>query len=196
MWILDGAGRNGNGVLLEGKFGPARDRLKRHPLSSPSFQPVKERSHPPQASCGFGGPNCSSRLFRLRGHCKPAAPGVKRDGVMGDTAKGYLSMAGKTRRQQLEKMLAEEPNDAFLRYALAMEYAGEANDSEALRCFQKMFADKIDYVPAYLQAGQILMRLDRPNEARAMFKEGITLAQRVGDAHAAGEMEAFLDTLG
>jgi tetratricopeptide (TPR) repeat protein len=105
-------------------------------------------------------------------------------------------MAGKTRRQQLEAMLADEPNDAFLLYALAMEYAGEANDAEALRCFQKMFADKLDYVPAYLQAGQVLMRLDRLDEARATFKEGITLAQRLGDAHSAGEMEGFLDTLG
>ena len=105
-------------------------------------------------------------------------------------------MTEKTRRQQLQEMLAKEPNDAFLRYALAMEHAGEANDEEALRCLQKMFADKLDYVPAYLQAGQVLMRLDRLDEARATFKEGIALAQRLGDAHSAGEMEAFLDTLG
>ncbi len=105
-------------------------------------------------------------------------------------------MAAKTRKQQLDELLADDPNDAFLRYALAMEYAGEGNVEEALRCFKNMFTDKLEYVPAYLQAGQILMRLDRPDEARATFKNGITLAQRLGDAHAAGEMEGFLDTLG
>jgi len=105
-------------------------------------------------------------------------------------------MAGKTRKQQLEELLADDPNDAFLRYAMAMECAGEGKDDDALRCFQRMFADKLDYVPAYLQAGQVLMRLDRLDEARATFKDGITLAQRLGDAHSAGEMEGFLDTLG
>jgi tetratricopeptide (TPR) repeat protein len=105
-------------------------------------------------------------------------------------------MARKTRKQQLEEMLADDPNDAFLRYGLAMEYAGEGSDAKALDYLQKMGADKIDYVPAYLQAGQILMRLDRLDEARATFKEGIVLAKRLGDAHAAGEMEGFLDTLG
>ena len=105
-------------------------------------------------------------------------------------------MPGKTRKQQLEDLLADDPNDAFLRYALAMECAGEGNDEEALRCLRRVFADKLDYVPAYMQAGKILMRLERLDEARATFKDGITLAQRLGDAHAAGEMEGFLDTLG
>jgi tetratricopeptide (TPR) repeat protein len=105
-------------------------------------------------------------------------------------------MAEKTRKQRLEEMLADEPNDAFLRYGLAMEYASEGNDDEALRCLRRMFADKIDYVPAYQHAGQILMRLDRTDEAREAFQQGIALARRTGDAHAAGEMEGFLDTLG
>src|SRR2546423_12012274 len=105
-------------------------------------------------------------------------------------------MAEKARRQRLEEMLADDPNDAFLRYGVALEYVGEGDDNEAVRRLRQMFADKIDYVPAYLQAGQILMRLDRLDESREIFRQGIALAQRVGDAHAAGEMEAFLDTLG
>jgi Flp pilus assembly protein TadD len=105
-------------------------------------------------------------------------------------------MVGRSRKQQLQEMLAGDPNDVFLRYALAMEFAAEGNDEEALRGLLKMLGDKLDYPPAYLQAGQILMRLDRLDEARTTFKQGITLAQRLGDAHAAGEMEGFLDTLG
>jgi thioredoxin-like negative regulator of GroEL len=105
-------------------------------------------------------------------------------------------MVEKTRKEQLEEMLADEPNDAFLRYGLAMEFVSEGNVEEALRRLHTMFADKLEYVPAYQQAGQLLMRLDRLDEARAVFKQGITLAQRVGNAHAAGEMEGFLETLG
>jgi thioredoxin-like negative regulator of GroEL len=105
-------------------------------------------------------------------------------------------MVDKTRKEQLEEMLADEPNDAFLRYGLAMEFVSEGNVEEALRRLHTMCADKLDYVPAYQQAGQLLMRLDRLDEARAVFKQGIALAQRVGNAHAAGEMEGFLETLG
>jgi len=105
-------------------------------------------------------------------------------------------MAGPTRKQQLESLLADDPNDAFLRYGLAMEHASAGDDEAALSTLRKMFTDKIEYVPAYQQAGQILMRLDRIDEARDAFEKGIALAKRVGDAHAAGEMEGFLDTLG
>jgi Tfp pilus assembly protein PilF len=105
-------------------------------------------------------------------------------------------MTSKTRKQQLEELLADDPNDAFLRYGLAMEYSSAGDDEGAIRTLHGMIADKIDYVPAYQQAGQIFMRLDRLDEARDAFQQGIALARRVGDAHAAGEMEGFLDTLG
>jgi thioredoxin-like negative regulator of GroEL len=105
-------------------------------------------------------------------------------------------MAAETRKQQLEKLLADDPNDAFLRYGLAMECASAGDDEAALRTLRQMFADKIEYVPAYQQAGQIFMRLDRLDDARETFLQGIALAKRVGNAHAAGEMEGFLDTLG
>jgi hypothetical protein len=52
-----------------------------------------------------------------------------------------------------------------------------------------------EYVPAYLQAGQLLARLDREEEARTVFRNGIAVAQKQGDQHAAGEMETFLSTL-
>ena len=105
-------------------------------------------------------------------------------------------MTSKTRKQQLEELLADDPNDAFLRYGLAMEYSSAGDDEGAIRTLRQMIADKLDYVPAYQQAGQIFMRLDRLDEAREAFQQGIALAKRVGNEHAAGEMEGFLDTLG
>jgi predicted Zn-dependent protease len=105
-------------------------------------------------------------------------------------------MPGKTRREQLQAMLQDDPNDAFLRYGLAMEYLGEGNHEEAVRLFQAMIADKLEYVPAYQQLGQTLQRLDRIDEARTAYQQGIALARRVGNTHAADEMAGFLDTLG
>jgi Tfp pilus assembly protein PilF len=104
-------------------------------------------------------------------------------------------MANPTRKQQIEAMLAEDPDDPFLRYGLAMEYVGEGDNESAVRCLRELLARTPDYVPAYLQAGQALTRLDREEEARATYRTGIAVAQKKGDVHAAGEMEQFLDNI-
>jgi tetratricopeptide (TPR) repeat protein len=105
-------------------------------------------------------------------------------------------MAAKTRREQLEEMLAEDPRDPFLRYGLAMEYASEGDDQGAVSRFSAMLEDCPDYVPAFLQAGQALLRLGRSAEAIEIFRKGIVVASRLGDEHAAGEMQGFIDSVG
>jgi Flp pilus assembly protein TadD len=102
-------------------------------------------------------------------------------------------VSGKTRKQQLEELLAADPNDSFVRYGLAMEHAGAGQDEEAVRCLRELLGRDPDYVPAYLQAGRALLRLGRDEEARAAFTQGIAVAGRQGDAHAAGEMTGFLE---
>lgn len=105
-------------------------------------------------------------------------------------------MTAKNRRQQLQEMLAEEPNDPFLHYGLAMEFISEGNDPEAARCFHELMAVAPQYVPGYLQAGQTLVRLGRLDEARAVFSHGIAKARELGDHHAADEMQGFVVNLG
>lgn len=105
-------------------------------------------------------------------------------------------MTGKTRKQQLEEMLTEMPDDAFLRYGLGMEYVSEGKDEEAVRCFREICQTSPDYVPAYQQAGQTLLRLGRPAEARTILTQGIAEARRQGDQHAAEEMQGLLESIG
>ncbi len=101
----------------------------------------------------------------------------------------------KSRRERLEEMLAQDPNDGFLRYGLAMDYAGGGDDESAAKQFAELLRRTPDYVPAYLQAGQVLARLGRDDEARAVYRAGVAAAQKAGDAHAAGELQGFLDML-
>ena len=101
-------------------------------------------------------------------------------------------MAGKSRKQQIEDLLAADPNDAFLRYGLAMEYVSEGDDAGAVRCFRELLAAAPDYVPAYMQAGLALSRQGHTDEARAVWQQGTAAAQRQGDRHAAEEMQGFL----
>jgi thioredoxin-like negative regulator of GroEL len=105
-------------------------------------------------------------------------------------------MSGKSRRQQIQEMLAEDPTDPFLRYGLAMDYAGAGEHEEAARCFQELLRDSPDYVAGYLQAAKVLRQLGRDDEASAVARAGVTAARQKGDEHAAGELEFFLDDLG
>jgi Tfp pilus assembly protein PilF len=104
-------------------------------------------------------------------------------------------MTGKSRKEQIEEMLAQDPNDSFLRYGLAMEYVSAGQDEEAAKCLRELLRREADYVPAYLQAGRVLIRLGEDKQACDILKTGITVARRTGDAHAAEEMAGFLQSL-
>jgi predicted Zn-dependent protease len=101
-----------------------------------------------------------------------------------------------SRKAQIEALLADEPDNSFLRYGLAMEYVSAGEEEQAIATFRDLMGRDPNYVPTYLQAGQVLARLGRETEARSVLEEGVRVAQRVGDAHAAGEMSGLLATLG
>ena len=99
------------------------------------------------------------------------------------------------RREQIEAMLKDEPNDPELRYMLAMDHVSAGDDATAVRCFQELIAVAPTYPPAYHQAGRALQRLNRLAEARAVLTQGIPIAQKQGDHHAAGEMMELMQSL-
>jgi tetratricopeptide (TPR) repeat protein len=104
-------------------------------------------------------------------------------------------MASKTRKEQIQEMLAANPADSELLYFLAMEHQSLGETADALTCFQDLVATAPDYVPAYVQLGQLLVRQAREDEARDVYRRGIAAGRKKGDHHAADEMTAFLDAL-
>jgi Flp pilus assembly protein TadD len=104
-------------------------------------------------------------------------------------------MTTPSRIARLEQMLADEPNDPELRYALAMEHVSAGDDGQAVRCFRELLERSPDHAPAYHQAGRALDRLGRTDEARETLRQGVAVARRRGDEHAAGEMQGLLDNL-
>ena len=101
-----------------------------------------------------------------------------------------------SRREKIEALLADNPDDKFLRYGLAMELDKEGDHEASLERLSSLTRDETPYVPAFFMAGQQLARLERVEEARAFLREGIEEARRQGDAHAAGEMSELLASLG
>src|SRR5262245_1793656 len=106
-------------------------------------------------------------------------------------------MARTPRMAQIEAMLAEDPDDAFLRYGLAMEHASAGDDATSVEVLRDLIVRTSEkpYIPAFLMAGQALVRLDRITEAQDMLHHGIAAAARAGDSHAQGEMQGLLDSI-
>lgn len=106
-------------------------------------------------------------------------------------------MSNPARRQRIEAMLADDPNDAELHYMLAMEYVSAGEDAGAVSVFRDLIARHLEkpYVPAFLMAGQALIRLGNDAEAAVILRSGIEAARKAGDGHALGEMEGFLATI-
>ena len=106
-------------------------------------------------------------------------------------------MARTPRMAQIEALLAEDPDDAFLRYGLAMEHASAGDDAECVNVLRDLIARTAaqPYVPAFLQCGQALVRLDRTAEACDVLKAGIVAAQKAGDTHAMSEMQGLLASI-
>src|SRR5579872_2507242 len=100
------------------------------------------------------------------------------------------------RLEILKSMLAQNPDDAFARYGLAMEHKNAGDYDAAMREFRALIAANPDYHAAYFHGGQTLERMGREEEAREMYREGVEAAGRVGNAHAKAEMQGALDLLG
>lgn len=92
-------------------------------------------------------------------------------------------------------MLADDPNDIFLRYSLAMELDKEGEHDESLSRLVELTREEPPYVPAFFMMGQQLVRLERVSDAQAVLRDGIEEARKQGNAHAAGEMSEFLASL-
>jgi tetratricopeptide (TPR) repeat protein len=94
------------------------------------------------------------------------------------------------------QILSQNPNDAFTRYGLAMEYSNTGEVERALQEFETLLKLNPDYTAAYFMAAQMLARAGRSDEAKRLLTDGIAAAQRARNAHAQSEMEAMLADLG
>ena len=100
------------------------------------------------------------------------------------------------RLEMLTQFLQQNPNDAFARYGLAMEYSNLGNTETALEQFNKLLELHPDYTNGYFMAAQTLAKAVRIEDARKMLLLGIESAKRTGNRHALSEMSGMLDELG
>lgn len=100
-----------------------------------------------------------------------------------------------TRLDTLKSMVAQDPNGAFARYGLAMEYVNLGRFEEAIEEFQALMRSNPDYSAGYYHGGRTLERLGRSEEARAIYEKGLEVTARTGDGHTYSELRAALDLM-
>jgi len=101
-----------------------------------------------------------------------------------------------SRIEMLQAFIAQKPADPFPRYALALEFKNGGRLEEAAALFSDLMSKDPDYTATYLHAGNLLVTMGRKDEARTVYETGIATASRRGDAHARGELEGALGSLG
>ena len=95
----------------------------------------------------------------------------------------------------LSEILKQNPEDPFARYGLAMAYAAEGKNDQALTEYATILKNTPEYVPAYQMSAQLLLKTGRADEAQRRLADGIRAAGQTGNAHATSEMQAMLDDL-
>jgi tetratricopeptide (TPR) repeat protein len=97
-----------------------------------------------------------------------------------------------SRADQLRTFIAARPSDPFPKYALALEHKNAGQLAESWGVWETLLADHADYTAAYLHAGHTLVALGRLDEARQVWRRGVSACDRKGDHHARGELESAL----
>ena len=96
------------------------------------------------------------------------------------------------RLAQLLAFRDEDPEDSFVRFALASEYIKLGRDSDARVEFERLVADDPAYVGTYYHLGKLYERLEEVSHAREIYRAGIEEASRQSDLHARAELQSAL----
>jgi predicted Zn-dependent protease len=104
-------------------------------------------------------------------------------------------MAANERIQQIKTFLNDNPNDPFLYYALATEYAALAEDSLALELFIDLTKDYPDYYATYYHLGKLYEKIGEELKAEEAYKTGMEVTKRLHQKHAYGELLGAFEEL-
>nr|WP_294893951.1 tetratricopeptide repeat protein [uncultured Pedobacter sp.] len=99
------------------------------------------------------------------------------------------------RLERLLEFFKNEPNDPFLKYALATEYLRLNNTEEALRFYLDLVAKHTDYIGTYYHLGKLYEQLGQQDDALKVYEQGIEVGKRIKDQHALNELLGAYNSL-
>jgi Tfp pilus assembly protein PilF len=99
------------------------------------------------------------------------------------------------RIEKLKEFLLKEPDDPFIKHALALEYwkAGDAGAARGL--LEDVLAKDVAAIGSYYQLGKLLESMGEPHLALGWYEKGMTAAKAAGEMRAYNELRAAYDDL-
>jgi len=104
-------------------------------------------------------------------------------------------MASEQRIEKLKALIAQDPNDSFSQYALALEYNSVNEPLTAIELLEELIKKDRKYVAAYHQLGQLLSKMNRTQVAKSIYRKGIDIATEQKEEKEAKEMHEELEEL-
>jgi uncharacterized protein HemY len=100
-----------------------------------------------------------------------------------------------SRIESIKEMIAQDPEDAFLRFSLGMEHAGAENWSAAAEAFGQCLEVDPDYLAAYVERGKALRETGDLSGAREAFAEAMEVAAAQDETHVQNYIRQQLNSL-
>ncbi|MEO8885384.1 MAG: tetratricopeptide repeat protein [Mucilaginibacter sp.] len=94
------------------------------------------------------------------------------------------------RLEKLLEFIKNEPNDEFLKYALATEYLRLNETDKALTYYEDLVNNHPNYVGTYYHLGKLYEALNRKQDAINIYEKGMEIAKQKRDNHAFAELQA------
>ncbi|MFI5137609.1 MAG: heme biosynthesis protein HemY [Sphingobacteriales bacterium] len=95
-----------------------------------------------------------------------------------------------SRLTKLLEFLKNEPDDPFLKYALATEYLRLNETGKALGYYEDLVNNHPNYGGTYYHLGKLYEALDRKQDAINTYETGMKITREQRDNHAFSELQA------
>lgn len=95
-----------------------------------------------------------------------------------------------SRLDKLLEFIKNEPEDEFLKYALATEYLRLNEVEKSLFYYEDLVNNHPNYTGTYYHLGKLYEALNRKQEAIAIYEKGMQITREKRDNHAFSELQA------
>jgi len=95
-----------------------------------------------------------------------------------------------SRLEKLLEFIKSEPEDPFLKYALATEYLRLNQTDTALGYYEDLVNKHPGYTGTYYHLGKLYEALDRKQDAINTYETGMKITREQRDNHAFSELQA------
>ena len=94
-----------------------------------------------------------------------------------------------SRIQQLKGLLAQQPDEPFLSFAMAKELEKLEDYKQAITYYESIITKNPDYIGAYYHLGMAYEFIELPEKAMVIYQQGMHIAEKINDQHSLAELK-------